>query len=163
VTTQISTSLTLLFRYFLNGNCLAGETCLFSHDPSALMARMAISDVSTPPLQSALPNFQMSDYEFPTLHSNGSPFGTPQILTPEATTLEQLYGLTGGATRPPPGLSPFPVFTPGAGSRPQSRTFRACSRRQRGLPKLRVCCCRQDGQKASWQAWRSWPQRCAYA
>ena len=86
------------------------------------MARMAISDVSTPPLQSALPNFQMSDYEFPTLHQNGSPYGTPQIQTPEATTLEQLYGLTGGATRPPPGLSPFPVFTPGAGSRPQSRT-----------------------------------------
>lgn len=87
------------------------------------MARMAISDVSTPPLQSALPNFQMSDYEFPTLHPNGSPFGTPQIHTPEATSLEQLYGLTGGATtRPPPGLSPFPVFTPGAGSRPQSRT-----------------------------------------
>ncbi|KAH4197888.1 hypothetical protein HBI56_093780 [Parastagonospora nodorum] len=111
-----------LCKYFLNGNCLAGETCLFSHDPSALMARMAISDVSTPPLQSALPNFQMSDYEFPTLHSNGSPFGTPQIHTLEATTLEQLYGLTGGATRPPPGLSPFPVFTPGAGSRPQSRT-----------------------------------------
>jgi hypothetical protein len=107
-------------RYFLNGNCLAGDTCLFSHDPSALMARMAISDVSTPPLQSAIPNFQMSDYEFPTLHPNGSPFGTPQIHTPEATTLEQLYGLTGGATRPPPGLSPYPVFTPG--SRPGSRT-----------------------------------------
>lgn len=111
-----------IVRYFLNGNCLAGDTCLFSHDPSALMARIAISDVSTPPLQSSIPNFQMSDYEFPTLHPNGSPFGTPQIHTPEATTLEQLYGLTGGATRPPPGLSPFPVFTPGAGSRPQSRT-----------------------------------------
>ncbi|KAH8732949.1 hypothetical protein GQ44DRAFT_734867 [Phaeosphaeriaceae sp. PMI808] len=111
-----------LCKYFLNGNCLAGDTCLFSHDPSALMARMAISDVSTPPLQSAIPNFQMSDYEFPTLHTNGSPYGTPQIQTPEATTLEQLYGLTGGATRPPPGLSPFPNFTPGTGSRPQSRT-----------------------------------------
>jgi hypothetical protein len=108
-----------LTRYFLNGNCLAGDTCLFSHDPSALMARIAVSDVATPPLQSSIPNFQMSDYEFPTM---GSPFGTPQIHTPEATTLEQLYGLTGGATRPPPGLSPFPVFTPGAGSRPQSRT-----------------------------------------
>jgi len=110
-----------MFRYFLNGNCLAGETCLFSHDPSALMARMAVSDVATPPLQSQIPNFQMSDYEFPTVHSGGgSPFGTPQIHTANATTLEQLYGLTGGATRPPPGLSPYPVFTPG--SRPQSRT-----------------------------------------
>jgi hypothetical protein len=110
-----------LLRYFLNGNCLAGETCIFSHDPSALMARMAISDMSTPALQSAIPNFQMTDYEFPTLHPAGSPFGTPQIHTSEATTLEQLYGLTGVSTRPPPGLSPFPTFTPG-GSRPQSRT-----------------------------------------
>ncbi|EUC47635.1 hypothetical protein COCMIDRAFT_34867 [Bipolaris oryzae ATCC 44560] len=108
-----------LCKYFLNGNCLAGDTCLFSHDPSALMARMAISDASTSPL----PNFQMSDYEFPTLHYNGSPLGTPSISTTEATALEQLYGFTsGGPTRPPPGLSPYANFTPGAGSRPQSRT-----------------------------------------
>jgi hypothetical protein len=86
------------------------------------MARMAISDVSTPPLQSSIPNFQMSDYEFPTLHYNGSPLGTPQISTSEATSLEQLYGLTGGPTRPPPGLSPYANFVPGGGSRPQSRT-----------------------------------------
>lgn len=81
------------------------------------MARMAISDVSTP---SSIPNFQMTDYEFPTLQTNGSPYAATQIHAPEATTLEQLYGLTSGATRPPPGLSPFPTFTPG--SRPQSRT-----------------------------------------
>ncbi|KAJ4343291.1 hypothetical protein N0V87_000513 [Didymella glomerata] len=108
-----------LCKYFLNGNCLAGDTCLFSHDPSALMARMAISDVSTPPLQAAVPNFHMSDFDmFPSLQGSDSPYGTPQ-----PSALEQLYGLTGsGHTRPPPGLSPFPVFTPGAGSRPQSRT-----------------------------------------
>lgn len=111
-----------LCKYYLNGNCLAGETCLFSHDPSALMARIAISDVGTPPLQSALPNFQMTDYEFPSLQYNNSPLGTPSISTSEATSLEQLYGLTGGPTRPPPGLSPFANFVPGAGSRPSSRT-----------------------------------------
>ncbi|KAL6704730.1 hypothetical protein ACN47E_007651 [Coniothyrium glycines] len=111
-----------LCKYYLNGNCLAGETCLFSHDPSALMARMAISDVGTPPLQSALPHFQMTDYEFPSLHYNNSPLGTPSVSTSEATSLEQLYGLTGGPTRPPPGLSPFANFIPGAGSRPASRT-----------------------------------------
>jgi hypothetical protein len=83
------------------------------------MARMAIADVQTPPI----PNLQMSDYEFPNLHYNGSPLGTPSISTSEATSLEQLYGLTGGGpTRPPPGLSPFANFTPGGGSRPQSRT-----------------------------------------
>ena len=82
-----STDSNSVHRYFLNGNCLAGDTCLFSHDPSALMARMVVADVATPPLHTQIPNFQMSDYEFPTLHSNGSPFGTPQIHTPEATTL----------------------------------------------------------------------------
>lgn len=83
------------------------------------MARMAISDVSTPPLHAAAPNFQMSDFDmFPSLQGSDSPYGTPQ-----QPSLEQLYGLTGsGHTRPPPGLSPFPVFTPAAGSRPQSRT-----------------------------------------
>lgn len=87
------------------------------------MARMGISDVSTPPLQTAVPHFQMSDYDvFPNLQNNGSPYGTPQLSTADATSLEQLYGLTGGPTRPPPGLSPFINFTPGAGSRPQSRT-----------------------------------------
>ena len=85
------------------------------------MARMAVSDVATPPLQSSIPNFQMSDYEFPTLNSNASLYGTPRNHNAEtATALEQLYGLTGGTTRPPPGLSPFPTFSPG--SRPQSRT-----------------------------------------
>ena len=87
------------------------------------MARMAISDASTPSLQAAMPHFHMSDYDmFPALQPTSSPYGTPQLSAAEPASLEQLYGLTGsGATRPPPGLSPFPVFTPG-GSRPQSRT-----------------------------------------
>ena len=83
---------------------------------------MAVSDVGTPPLHAALPNFQMTDYEFPNLSYSNSPSGTPHNATTEATSLEQLYGLTGGPTRPPPGLSPFANFVPGAGSRPQSRT-----------------------------------------
>ncbi|KAF2739314.1 hypothetical protein EJ04DRAFT_484953 [Polyplosphaeria fusca] len=111
-----------LCKYYLNGNCLAGETCLFSHDPSALMARMVISDVSTPPLQAAVPNFQMQDYEsFPMLQQTSSPQWTPQLGTAEAATLEQLAGLTSGIMHPPPGLSPFPTFTPGTTSHPHSR------------------------------------------
>jgi hypothetical protein len=110
-----------LCKYFMSGNCLAGDTCLFSHDPSALMARMGISDVSTPPLQAAVPNFQMQDWEtFPSLQRTSSPF-TPGIAAAEGVSLEQLYGLTSGAAHPPPGLSPFPNFTPGGNSRPQSR------------------------------------------
>lgn len=108
-------------RYFIGGNCLAGDMCAFSHDPAALLARMAISDVSTPPLQAAIPNFQMQDYEaFPSLHQTSSAQWTAQLAGSESPSLEQLYGLT-GAKHPPPGLSPFPTFTPGSLSRPQSR------------------------------------------
>ncbi|KAF2467562.1 smr domain-containing protein [Lindgomyces ingoldianus] len=111
-----------LCKYFMSGNCLAGDTCLFSHDPSTLMARLGISDVSTPPLQATLPNFQMQDYEaFPSLQSTSSPQWTPQLSIAETASLEQLYGVTTGATHPPPGLSPFPTFTPANSSRPQSR------------------------------------------
>ncbi|KAF2118456.1 hypothetical protein BDV96DRAFT_643701 [Lophiotrema nucula] len=111
-----------LCKYFLNGNCLAGDTCLFSHDPSALMARMALSDVSTPPLQAAVPNFQMQDFDsFPALQPTSSPQWTPQLSAADAATLEHLSYMAAGITgsHPPPGLNPFPNFTPG--SRPQSR------------------------------------------
>jgi hypothetical protein len=108
----------------MNGNCLAGTTCAFSHDPSALMARMVISDAGTPPLQAALPHFQMQDYEaFPMLQAAGSPGWTPQLAGTEAVSLEQLYCISSaGAKHPPPGLSPFPSFSPGNISRPQSRS-----------------------------------------
>lgn len=46
------------------GNCLAGETCIFSHDPSHFMNRLALDESSTPPQQ----NFQLQDYNtFPSL------------------------------------------------------------------------------------------------
>ena len=110
------------YRYYMSGNCLAGDTCLFSHDPSALMARMVIADASTPPLQAAVPDFQPQDYSaFPALQGTNSPQWHPAATIGEATSLEQLYGLTAGVTHPPPGLSPFPTFTPGTLSLPQSR------------------------------------------
>jgi hypothetical protein len=95
---------------------------MFSHDPAQVMARLAISDDSTPPLQAAIPNFQMQDYEFPTLQTTSSPSWTPQFAATDTISLEQLYGLTGAPKHPPPGLSPFPTFTPGSLSRPQSRS-----------------------------------------
>lgn len=109
-------------KYYMNGNCLAGDTCLFSHDPSSLMARMMISDASTPPLQNVVPNFQLQDSEiFPSLQNTNSSQWAAQLASSEASAFEQLYGLSMGVANPPPGLSPFPVFTPGSSSRPQSR------------------------------------------
>jgi hypothetical protein len=55
-------------RYWVMGNCLAGDTCIFSHDPSHFMNRLALDGSSTPPLQNVQPNFQIQDYNnFPSL------------------------------------------------------------------------------------------------
>ena len=51
------------------GNCLAGDACIFSHDPALLLNRMNIGDamVGTPPSQ-VHPSFQVQDYDtFPSL------------------------------------------------------------------------------------------------
>lgn len=105
-------------RYWLAGNCLAGDTCLFSHDPSSLMSKMTLEGSSTPPTQ---PNFQVQDYEaFPSLAQTAS--HQSHMYHNEPSALEQLYGVRNVAT-PPPGLNPFPTFTPSSHrthSRPSS-------------------------------------------
>lgn len=54
------------------GNCLAGENCVFSHDPTTLMANLTIdgsnSLIGTPPTQNIHPSLQVHDHEtFPLL------------------------------------------------------------------------------------------------
>lgn len=103
------------------GNCLAGDSCIFSHDPSALMSRMAIDGNSTPPTQTAQPNFQLSDYDsFPALQpttSNPYEDQQPAMSTPPMQPSAMAFV---------PGLNVFPNFVPAAsrsrpGSRPTSR------------------------------------------
>ncbi|OMP87372.1 NEDD4-binding protein 2 [Diplodia seriata] len=105
-------------KYWLAGNCLAGDTCLFSHDPTSLMSKMMLEGSSTPPQ----PNFQVQDYEaFPSLQQTASHHSMHSHYA-EQSALEQLYGVRNVAT-PPPGLSPFPTFTPSSHrthSRPSS-------------------------------------------
>ncbi|TDZ73165.1 Polyadenylate-binding protein-interacting protein 7 [Colletotrichum trifolii] len=93
-----------LCKYWVMGNCLAGETCIFSHDPAHLINKLALDGASTPPTKHT--NLDMNS--FPAL-----PPGTP----------EQLGGYAGGANitvgiTPPPGLRPF---YPGESPRPRSR------------------------------------------
>lgn len=58
------------YRYWLLGNCLAGETCIFLHDNSALLANMMLEGNSTPPTQVAQPNVKLQDYSaFPMLQT----------------------------------------------------------------------------------------------
>ncbi len=54
------------------GNCLAGDTCAFSHDPSSLVSKLSLEDNSmysgSPPTNHVLPDFQIQDYNsFPAL------------------------------------------------------------------------------------------------
>ena len=54
------------------GNCLAGDTCVFSHDPQALINNLNLDNgnamTATPPMQNVHPSFQVQDYDaFPAL------------------------------------------------------------------------------------------------
>ena len=54
------------------GNCLAGDTCVFSHDPANLINNLNIENgntmIGTSPTQSIHPSFQVQDHDaFPTL------------------------------------------------------------------------------------------------
>lgn len=100
------------------GNCLAADSCIFSHDPSALMSRLSMNDDGTPPGQAVQPNFQLQDYDsFPALQPSTS---NPYEQTFDSSLLNS--GLPQLNAASPPSLSPFPTFVPtGPRSRPSSR------------------------------------------
>lgn len=101
--------LTIIRRYWLAGGCLAGESCMFSHDPSSLMSGVSLNDSTyavTPPLDGSQASFEVQDYAaFPALHGATS-----------ESSLKNLYASREGVT-PPPGLSSrsglAPEFIPG--------------------------------------------------
>ena len=52
---------------------MAGDTCIFLHDNSALLANMMLEGNSTPPTQIAQPNVELQDYSvFPMLQASAS-------------------------------------------------------------------------------------------
>lgn len=95
------------------GNCLAGETCIFSHDPAKLMNKLSVDGASTPPTKGQ-GNLQLQDLNsFPSLQS-----GTPEHLSGFAGSPNfPSIGIT-----PPPGLKHFHgTESPRNRSRPGSR------------------------------------------
>lgn len=100
------------------GNCLAGETCIFSHDPSRFMTGLTLEESSTPPLQGGQ-SFQFQDYNaFPSLQ----PLQDKWSNTYSATNAFSNY--QGATFTPPPGLKNLQGYSSDASSqrsRPNSR------------------------------------------
>ena len=101
------------------GNCLAGDTCIFSHDPSHFMNRLALEESSTPPLQSAQPGFQFQDYNaFPSL----GPLQDQWSNSYQSSSAFSNY--QGASFTPPPGFKGMQGYTSDGSSqrsRPSSR------------------------------------------
>ncbi|KAI0008520.1 hypothetical protein F4779DRAFT_435479 [Xylariaceae sp. FL0662B] len=97
-------------KYWVMGNCLAGDTCIFSHDPTHLMNRLTVDGSSTPPQKSQ--NLQVQDFSsFPALRP-----GTPE-LNPHAAS----FNYPSAGVTPPPGLKPLHGYSSNDSSRPRSR------------------------------------------
>ncbi len=104
------------------GNCLAGDTCMFLHDNSALMARMMLDRNSTPPMHTVQPNLQLQDFDaFPAPQGNGGrPWHIPFQGPLDPSLFEHLYG-NSAAVSPPPGISVRSGVSPEVSSQTLSR------------------------------------------
>lgn len=86
------------------GNCLAGETCIFSHDPAKLASKLTLDGTSTPPSRSQSALHLQDMNSFPSLHSGASD------------------GYNSASATPPPGFRYFHgTDSPRSRSRPSSR------------------------------------------
>lgn len=83
-------------RYWMMGNCLAGDTCVFSHDPAQLVSKLSLDGSHTPPSKSA--NLYVQDYSsLPSLHPPSQdgypPFGgSPGFGRSHSPSLRPLHG-----------------------------------------------------------------------
>ena len=101
------------YRYWVMGTCLAGDTCIFSHDPAKLVSKLSMDGASTPPPSKGSSNLQLQDFNaFPSLQ------GTPE----QVGSFPGSPGFLGAGMTPPPGLRAFHgTESPRSRSRPGSR------------------------------------------
>lgn len=93
------------------GNCLAGETCIFSHDPSKLMNKLNVDGAQTPPPK-IQGNLSLQDFNsFPSLRGGGDQF----------SGFSSGHNLADAGLGTPPGLRFFGSESPRSRSRPASR------------------------------------------
>ena len=122
------------------GSCLAGDSCIFSHDPALLMSRMNMNEgnggMETPPSQTH-PSLQVQDYDsFPALHQNSanqygflpSPLSSPQ---PHSLTPQRSHGYMKSPRR---SFEARPTSMGGLSSSPGSYPSRPASRHQSREP-----------------------------
>ncbi|KAI1096201.1 hypothetical protein F5B19DRAFT_224460 [Rostrohypoxylon terebratum] len=96
-------------KYWVMGNCLAGDTCIFSHDPAHLVNRLNVDGTNTPPQKSQ--NLQVQDFSsFPSLRPS----------TPELNPYAASFNYPAAGVTPPPGLKPH-SYAGSDGSRSRSR------------------------------------------
>ncbi|KAM3435517.1 hypothetical protein MY4824_004833 [Beauveria thailandica] len=93
-----------LCKYWVMGNCLAGETCIFSHDPAKLASRLTLDGASTPPSRGHSALHLQDLNSFPSLSSGASD------------------GYHSRTATPPSGFQPYRgTDSPRSRSRPSSR------------------------------------------
>ncbi|KOS18821.1 Polyadenylate-binding protein-interacting protein 7 [Escovopsis weberi] len=100
-----------LCKYWVMGNCLAGDTCIFSHDPTKFMKKLSLDGSNGGPPPKIQQSFMLQDMNsFPSLRP-----GTPEQRT---SYLSSSYN----GNTPSPGLRPFyGTESPRSRSRPGSR------------------------------------------
>ncbi|PHH51086.1 Polyadenylate-binding protein-interacting protein 7 [Ceratocystis fimbriata CBS 114723] len=101
-----------LCKYWVVGNCLAGDTCIFSHDPAQLMSRLTLDGNNTPPTAANTKgqggSITIQDFSsFPSLQpgtpdSMASGNGYRRSFTPPAS-LRHIHGSDSPRNRSRPG------------------------------------------------------------
>ncbi len=102
------------------GNCLAGDTCIFSHDPANLVNQLSMAEAAaisgSQQMQDMQANFQLHDFNtFPTLQSLQNPMLGDQWSTAyqnhvDGYTYPNIYDSSSLAS-PPPGFQTASLHT----------------------------------------------------